>query len=322
MSIVHCFSSRLYGLRHDKTKNKPFRGGIKMNTPEFKLQRLFIVGCPRSGTTWTMSLLAHHPFIVACTHLELFHIAMKRFEEWWEEDSTFNRNIILPASNAAEERANKSRYGSMVPLNHLFSDDEFYSLCTILAENIFDKIGATKPGTKVVVDQTPRNLEVASLILKIFPDAYFLHVIRDPRSVVCSLRSASQHTWGSWAPADVVECTEWWASFVENGRQIGRWTKRYRAVHYEMLHKDGPAELNRIFSWLNLPLDLPVCEEIMQHCTIERFQKHPNAQPGFFRKGSPEGWRDELSPTEVRMIEERTLNLMEALGYARSFEAE
>ncbi len=40
--------------------------------------------------------------------------------------------------------------------------------------------------------------------------------------------------------------------------------------------------------------------------------------PRFFRKGTVDGWKDDLSPNEVRTVEYIAQDLMQALGYQRS----
>ena len=46
------------------------------------VQRVFIIGLPRSGTTWMMWLLAQHPEVVALQQSGMF-LPIKRMEEWF-----------------------------------------------------------------------------------------------------------------------------------------------------------------------------------------------------------------------------------------------
>src|SRR5438094_2346752 len=138
---------------------------------------LLVGGCPRSGTTWLQLLLAQHPGVATCTETYVF-VYMNHLHRRWvdERNHTFG-----PRS---------------VGLSQLLSDEEFYGLCRDFAAGVIAKVGRLRPDTQVVLEKTPDNILRWELILKLFPDAYFLHVIRDPRSVASSLLAAGRSRWG------------------------------------------------------------------------------------------------------------------------------
>jgi hypothetical protein len=84
--------------------------------------------------------------------------------------------------------------------------------------------------------------------------------------------------------------------------------------------------LNDIFTWLGLDVDSGFCERAIEACAIEKLRaKTANApwslerEPeNFYRKGTAESWRDDLSLSDVRVIEYIAGDLMDALGYEAS----
>lgn len=272
------------------------------------MKRVFIVGCPRSGTTWFQLLLAQHKNVATTQETHLFDGYLSRLVETW--------NHWRPSPDG-------------VGMGSILSDDEFHSLCAEFARKVFDKIAAANPAATTVVEKTPTHIRYGELILDLFPDAYFLHLVRDPRSVVSSLCAAGR-SWGShWASGRPVNNVRVWLSDVNAGRKIGTLTDRYREVRYEDLKGPAGAEtLEGIFSWLELPADKAFCRQALQACSIERLKKESKvadgvrgfdsvmrSPKGFYRKGRVDSWKDDLPSHDIRLVEYLARDLMAAYGY-------
>jgi Sulfotransferase family len=265
--------------------------------------RLFIVGCPRSGTTWVRELVSQHPDVVASTgETALFTRYLRHL------DVAFQGELSLKPRNMG--------YG----LAALLSQQEFDALLRSFAEGVLGIATPPRPGCRLLVEKTPGHVEHAPLILRLFPEASFLHVIRDPREVFCSSRAA--RSWSLDFYGDPVRAARYWRSLVSQGRAIGALTPHYAELRYERLLADGPSELGRLFGWLGLPADAALCETVIERCRIESLRK-PRADPAhpppiFFRRGEAEGWRRELTRSERSRIERVAGPLMTTLGYERS----
>ncbi len=265
----------------------------QVKNSEVKIKRVFVVGCQRSGTTWMTLLLAQHPVVTAFQHSKFFHY-LSGLEKWWK----FKEN--------AQQRP--------VPI---LLEDEFYMLCRNFAVDVFNKVAARESAVQVVVDKTPENVRFSDLIINIFPDAYFIHVIRDPRSVFSSLRSA-----GSWTdrwefPTRAVDGANFWLNAVNAGRKIGDVTERYLEVRYEALHESGPETLQQIYQWLDLSSDRELCQNALDECKIDKVRTKVKMPTGFFRKGVKESWRQDLTDSDIRIIEYVAQDLMQEFGYEK-----
>lgn len=267
-----------------------------------------MVGCPRSGTSWLQVLLSQHPKVATTPETHLFSAYLKHLGEAWERHKSLKRRI------------------GMI---ELLSDDDFYQMCGAFAGRVFQKIAETNPGAEVVLEKTPDHVHYAPLILRLLPEAWFLHIIRDPRSVVSSLVAAAQ-SWGAgWWSSSIVDNALQWSSDVKLGRQIATLTPRYYEVRYEDLLGDaGPKTLQGIFAWLELPADLAFCQSALKACSIDQMRQEgkdirdyktlKSYQPGFVRKGQPDAWKQELSQTQIAIIEYLVGDLMRECGYLPS----
>lgn len=276
---------------------------------ETTVKKLFIMGCPRSGTTWMQLLLAQHPLVATAPETQIFAYYLDHFRRQWQHE------------HDGPGRAHQGRAG----LSRLLSEDEFLELCQGTAERVLEKIGARNPEAQVIAEKSPRHALEAAFIERVFPDALFLHVVRDPRDTAASLLAAGRD-WAPWAPKSAIGAAKLWNSCVEGGRRVAG-SPRYREVRYEDLTENTAGELAGILDWLGIPLAPADCEAAVHACALSRLAKQTGGDglpipgekspTGFFRNGTSGGWRAELSGTDVRVIEQLCGPLMDELGYER-----
>ena len=285
------------------------------------MKRLFIIGCPRSGSTWTMFLIAQHPKVVVCQHNRLFE-ALTGLREWFGRmksaggaaGTRFGISVVMPSD---QPEGGDEPIASFL---ELLSENEFYAICRQAVSAIYDRIASNKPEADIVVDKTPENTRQGEFILKVFPDAYFLHIVRDPRAVTSSVVAAAK-SFEERFPRRAMYAARMWHSDTVKGRELGRMTDNYLEVRYESLKANGPQEIQRIYSWLGLSSDLALCEKAVEASKIDRMRQMNTVTKGFFRKGETDSWRGDLSAGDIRVVEYVAGDLMDELGYARDFPA-
>lgn len=274
------------------------------------MKYLFIVGCPRSGTTWLQMLLSQHPAVATAQETHLFDGCVAGLQAAWDRDRTDTRGVGLQA---------------------VITEQEFNDLCANFARQVIDKIAKANPDTKVILEKTPAHVRQVSLILKLFPDAYFIHLIRDPRAAVASLGAAARSWGGSWASTDPIENARLWVRDVSAGRKIPLQTDHQVTVKYEsLLEPDGWHVLQDLFVWMELEADMNFCQQAQADCAIDRLRGKDenlksrgvvNTDPAdFYRKGKADSWADDLSPRDVQNVEYVTGDLMRELGYTATTE--
>ena len=286
---------------------------------------VFILGCARSGTTWLQLLLFQHPLVASSQETTLFSHYLGHLAKSWkqEEDEESDRRL----SRSAEAPARMISPPRAAGLSQTLSRDEFEALMRDFGLAVFRKIAASKAGASVLVEKTPAHAFHRDLIVRLFPDARFIHIVRDPRSVVVSLREASRITGFEWARTGVVSSAKYWRKSVQACRQFSEATENYREVRYEHLHSDGPAQLQQLFSWVGVDADREFCERAFAACDIANLRNASavaapwslkDEPANFYRRGAADGWRDELSKGEIKAVEHVAGDLMDSFGYERS----
>lgn len=265
------------------------------------MKKLFLVGCPRSGTTWLQIILGKHPKIVTTRETHLFDIYLHRLYDRWE----------------AEEKA-QDKDGLRV----LLSRSEFDGLCGQFAQAVINKIASLKPGAEVVLEKTPGNIKKHKLIKQFFPDAKFLHLVRDPRAVAASLLAAKQEPWGNWAPNDAYAAARMWRDHVMPARrELVLYGNDLKEVRYEDLSSNPSAVVHDIWKWLGIPPVKFDPEEFSLDTIKNRSREESQSSPGwenrenFFRRGDVNGWNNELTRDQIMIIEGITAELLEEYGY-------
>ena len=265
---------------------------------------VFIVGFPRSGTTWMMWLLAKLPSVVALQQSGLFH-SLRDFEKWWGTGHRFSTDG--PPGSTGEESFGRT--------TSILSKSDYYRVCRPACEHIFARL-AGAGSAEIVVEQTPENMEFEETIRGVFPDARFLHVLRDPRDACLSMRKAAT-AWENEFPGRPIHIANRWVEYINRAKKLQSSTDRYLEVRYEDLKSDGPAELARIADWLGISVDSETCAAAFKACRLEKMRDDREMPRGFFGKGRIGAWKDEFSKSDLRVIEYIVGPEMERFGYER-----
>lgn len=265
---------------------------------------VFLVGAPRSGTTWLQLMLASSEHVATDNETHLFsQYLVSQFETW----DRLKRSV------------------RKVGLNHMMEEGEFLALLRHFADAVMSRILANKPDASVILEKTPEHVHHWRQILEIYPEAYFLLLVRDPRAVVASMQAASQGWGRGWAQSNVIDNCTRWRLFVKEGQQIKESTRNVLQVRYEDLKSSCAVELRHVFAWMGIDLSVDECSEIAERHRIDRLRsgtldgapwdlsKEPE---GFYRRGEIDGWKGELPARQVYLVESMTRDLMDAYRYA------
>jgi len=172
-------------------------------------QRVFIVGCPRSGTTLLQGMLATHSRIRSFPETHFFTTAYPQ--------NPLRRWITWPALNVRsfwKPFLTKLNRLDLLKLtkNSVFSRDyasKFVSLLDFLT------IESQKD---IWVEKTPRHLHVIDQIKNVVPNAKFIHIVRDGPSVVASIYKVTNEKPSLWTQGrsrifsgyTVQQCVDRW----------------------------------------------------------------------------------------------------------------
>lgn len=246
---------------------------------------IVIGGSERSGTTLLRVLLGRHPEISCGRESTLF---LKRVSGPRDIGPRFDLDADLIERWQRESR-------SQVEFIERFQ-------ASLLASE----------GKSVWAEKTPENVNRFAFVRRHFPNARLIHIIRDGRDVVCSLRRQSWarlrgHHWKS--PQALEICADQWASRVLAGRQFAA-DPLYLELRYEDLVCDPEATLRRVLDFVGLDWsDRLLQPEAAGRDFDEIRARSPVSDCSVGR------WRDELSISERELIGERIGYVLVSLGY-------
>lgn len=164
-------------------------------------------------------------------------------------------------------------------------------------------------------DKRPGYYQYIPALLRLFPDAQIVNLIRDGRDCVASLQSMP------WFTGDINAAICSWTEAIDSGRRAARQlpADTYFELRYEDLATDPAAELTGLCDFLGEDYDPAMAEphKISAATIPERKTWHLDTQRQVI--ASPAGtWRDRLKPEEIALCETAMGGRLRALGYELS----
>lgn len=164
-------------------------------------------------------------------------------------------------------------------------------------------------------DKTPMYMAELPLLERLFPDALYVHLLRDGRDAATSfLAMPGGIVTEGWAhPRSAAAFACQWRTEVEAARALGRRVgDRYLEVRYEDLVRGPAAAVERICRFAGLGFDpamlaYPDDVDVSAKPHQQRLADAPT--PGV------RDWRAEMTPDDVRAFEAVAGGLLARLGY-------
>jgi hypothetical protein len=258
----------------------------------------FIVGCGRSGTTRLLTVLNRHSQV--CIPPESLFIVdylkaanrvpLERLKRLILREYELHEWEIRPAP----------QYGDIADCSTI--EDVIARLHLIYGK------GKTRWGQK-----TPRYVRHLDLLAAHFPDARFVHVVRDPRAVAASLQKSPVHQ------SPVKYGALRWAHDVGSGLDFSRREQeRCLEVRFEALVADEPAVVSEVCRFIGIEPELAMFEA--SGAGIDRYanryyQEVHQHIGGDVRSDRVDAWRTSLTEAEIATVEAIAGELMLELGY-------
>lgn len=250
---------------------------------------IFIGGQRRSGTTLMRTLLARHPHIARIPESHFFQ--EQRFGDFFEELLERYRGLF-------------DRIG--------VGQEEMDGAVGAFIDSLFTHHRARK-GASRWVEKSPENILRIDYLFRLFPDAQFIHMIRDPRDTLCSMKQQAAAHKPNWTKFTAEVTAPEWVRGIDAGLKWREQDDRYLEVYYEQLVSEPEFVVRRVLDFLQEPW----CSTVLDW-TDDRAPgtKGGNDHRALFT-GSVGRWRRELSRSEVDCIQEIAGDRMTLVGYAQ-----
>lgn len=263
---------------------------------------IFVVGAARSGTTLLRLILDAHSDLAVCGELH-FYDQISQFRRWapilqderdlrlverWVKRTVALR--LMESGRAILKRA-LDRLRAKLPC-------EWSELHRSLMQAYADV--SDRPKARLG-EKTPANVRYMSEILRSFPNAKFIHLVRDPRAVAASSIDVPGNS------NDVLIHTLTWRCDVFSAREFAMKSSPgvVTEVRYEDLVRAPVRELRRLTNFLDIPFE----EKMLRFhsdagdslATEEEPWKTGAGQPIY--QSSIDRWKKRLNPAQIRLVE-------------------
>lgn len=210
---------------------------------------LFLVAAPRSGAEALRQMLAQHPAIAMAPAFDFLVEAISPEGRFMKRDA-FLRSV--------EYNIRFKRLGLTVPQGVGFIG---------IAHSLLEQVAATKPGAPIVGAVLQHDFD---RILWLWPDARFIHLVRDGRDVAQAAVTARRagnlwHGIADWVDAEIL--WDRMSHKLPPDRQL--------SLRYEVLAGDTEYELRRICAYLGLSFEPAMLRpaETLQRESMGRWRK-------------------------------------------------
>ena len=280
---------------------------------------LFIVGCARSGTTLLRRIVDAHPQIAITPEMHWISHYLNYFK---------NQNRLVTPELVSELTEHKRFAQFEIPREEfegLLGSGEPVPYPTFL-NRIFGLYGKIK-NKPLVGNKTSGYVGRILDLHALWPEAKFVHIIRDGRDVCLSIlnwkkadRTAGRYA--SWEEDPVATTALWWERKVRRAREAGArlGSSLYYEVRYESLISRPEQECQRLCEFLDVLYD----DAMIRFAEGKTRTDLPNARKTPKKAWLPitsglRNWRTEMPVKDVERFEAAAGNLLEELGYERSF---
>jgi hypothetical protein len=284
---------------------------------------VWVLGSPRTGSSWLRRLLAEHPGIATINETYLgIHL------------------VPIPEPNRPGEYFQTGARAD--DPDYLFSAENVRELRPEMRDLILKglrlQVGRLHPDREAgpVVIKEPNGSHASDTILSLLPQARMVFLCRDGRDVLDSLLDAihGRETWwdpmidvfGSEAQSDLGPKAR--MGFIEAHARL--WVSRTEAtrrafdnlppdrrlmLRYEDLLLDTALELGRLQEWLGVEIDtegLEAAADKHAFANIPASERGPGKE---VRSATPGLWRQTFTPDEQAAMERTMGEQLRALGY-------
>lgn len=209
-------------------------------------KRIFIVGCPRSGTTILQSLLAAHPKITSFPESHFFANTCR-------VPILNSLGLVSPKSKEKFQDwlidIEKEDLGHIIPKKSILVKEYVSSFITIL------DILTIRRNKTIWIEKTPRHLHYIDIIEKYVPDANFIHIVRNGEDVVASLYDVTHKHPEKWGgKRDINQCVNRWNDDINITKKYAN-KQNHFIVQFDEILRNADSCLKELCKFIDVEFD-------------------------------------------------------------------
>jgi len=254
------------------------------------MEKIFIVGVGRSGTSLLQSMLN--------THSKMSFIP----------ETHFLRKYVFKSSTVVDVKNIDSI------IETLNNDDDFLRAKIPAIEiveigmgyvdiyNALLDVYLKRKGKEIIGDKDPRNIDFLSQLNTFYPEGKVIHMIRDPRDVVLSRTKADWSKGRSFYLHAYMYITQ-----IKRGRQLGKekYGINYTEIFYEDLISDPVKVLNELCNFLNVNFEEKMLDfsKSSKELVDKSEMQWKKETFGPLLVGNKNKWKRELTEEQIGLIQ-------------------
>lgn len=269
-------------------------------------KKVFLVGAAKSGTTWLMNMLNGHPQMVVKGEGRFTWRLVPFLAQAFK---AFNQDQV----KHCDDPATHLRDVDLLMCSRMLIDIQ---LCRYVESS-----GKAAGSVMVVGDKTPQHTQSMDMLAQMYPDAKFIHIIRDPRDAATS----GWHHFGADSNRDQQDYLAYfiqqvWPAAINAARgSARRLGGMYMEVRYEDLHGAEAQTTAKCLEFLGVDGSAGAVEACMKAGSFkERSGGRERGQEdakNFYRRGIIGDWANHLTPEAAATACAPVAELMRSCGY-------
>lgn len=292
-----------------------------MNLSEVeKIPFFFIIGRPRSGTTLLRTLFDAHPNIIVPHEFPIIIDLSYKYAKIINWDSNILKSFYTDLFDVKKIEFN------VINKEELYNDllkaegaKKYSDIIKILFSNI--KSDFNKKNILCFGDKNPYYSMYVKELSKIFPDAKFIHIIRDYRDQILSMIKK-----GLYDIPSVSILSYQWKRSLRMIRKVKRKSpEKFYTVTYEEFVKNPESFLKEMYDFINIPFDESVLNYYKNEELYKTAEKHvqiKGIQDNIFNPINTKrlnAWRTELDVKSIKIADITVGKYAEMYGYDRIY---
>jgi hypothetical protein len=269
---------------------------------------IFVVGCPRSGTTLVQCILSASSLAFSLPETHFFSWVLPAMQ--LQPDSP-----VAPEQIQLFRQTLEAESGLMLP-DTLWS--AIRARAPMPAKDIFVAlVEHHRPAAEGLrpraIEKTPRHVLHLDVIGDAFPDAVFVDVVRDPIDVASSLLGVPFESSRS-----VLSHAQRWTESIHAARAYAQTRpQRLRTLVYETLVREPEASVRELCAFVDLQFEPTMLEEFGRQAALnvgsaETWKRDVGSGVLLDRKGI---WRQRMTPGQAWLVAQATRGLRREFGY-------
>ena len=270
------------------------------------------MGCPRSGTTLLQLMLHAHPRIAIPPETRFVLAAYREHREFGDLRQPENRRAL--ARRIVDRRETRFCDLGLDPEETVERIAAAQGTLGSVLGTIFQQYAA-RFGKPRWGDKRPAYLHNIDILLRLFPDAQFINIVRDGRDCVASLKEMS------WHRKDIYATVAAWARAVDDARRAARrlGPRQWHEVRYEDLVADPHGRLAAMCAYLGEEYHPAMAEpSAVAQVAVPSFKTWHALTHAPVTTQRVQSWQTRLDPEEIALCEAALGSRLVASGYELS----